>query len=576
MQVGPSAVVDLLRLWPSFINADARAWCIQNIHGGQLLSASMKVDWDAAAFDLAAHKQAVPADSVQGEMTARDVVVDMMPGLPPLTVAEASGRITGRQFSASAKTGVVELSPTRRVQATDIGYQVPDTSPAAVVPAKASAHLQGGADALVDLLGRDALKHYAGFTLDPGLVKGQFEGDLAIDLKLGKSVRPEDQQFRANGTIANLRVDKFLANERLEQGALTVDARRGATKITGQGQIYGVPVTIDATKGATDEGAITLALVLDGPARARARRSHRHMLNGPTPVRIESAAVKIGRRDRDRPHARLDRQRANRPAEAGGQAGKSDFQSQAGPRRRRRCRRVVDCRRRWRRRCARLGPIRRRRRARLGKLTQVRLSAGDELRVDLVDSPNALKATVRGVTFDARALIKGFLGAGGPPGAGKDIDVDVKIASVIGANSQPLKRPRNEWRLARLNAGDAAKARIGEGTLSAQQDDQGVLRTHVTDAGALARFLDIYPRMEGGVLDLTLQQSGEGGEGAAQHRQFRAARRTGAAPTRGGGAGTGRTWRRARASARFERGALRQNVGGVYPNARARWRCARR
>ena len=84
LQVGPSAVVDLLRLWPSFINADARAWCIQNIHGGQLLSASMKVDWDAAAFDLAAHKQAVPADSVLGEMTARDVVVDLMPGLPPL------------------------------------------------------------------------------------------------------------------------------------------------------------------------------------------------------------------------------------------------------------------------------------------------------------------------------------------------------------------------------------------------------------------------------------------------------------------------------------------------------------
>ena len=256
----PERVVDLLRLWPSFINADARAWCIQNIHGGQLLSASMKVDWDAAAFDLAAHNKAVPADSVLGEMTARDVVVDMMPGLPPLTVADASARVTGRVFSANAKTGVVELSPTRRIMASDIVYQVPDTSPAAVVPAKANAHLQGGADALVDLLGRDALKHYAGFTLDPALVKGQFEGDLAIDLKLGKSVRPEDQQFRANGTLANLRVDKFLANERLEQGALTVDARQGATKITGQGQIYGVPVTIDAAKGATDEGAITLAL----------------------------------------------------------------------------------------------------------------------------------------------------------------------------------------------------------------------------------------------------------------------------------------------------------------------------
>ena len=518
LQLGPSAVVDVLRLWPSFINADARAWCIQNIHGGQLQSASMKIDWDAAAFDLAVHKQAVPADSVLGEMTVRDVVVDMIPGLPPLTAAEASGRITGRQFSANAKTGVVELSPTRRIQATDIAYQVPDTSPAEVVPAKASAHLQGGAEALVDLLGRDALKHYAGFTLDPTLVKGQFDGDLAIDLKLGKSVRPEDQQFRANGTLANLRVDKFLANERLEQGALTVDARQSGTKITGQGQIYGVPVTIDASKGAADEGAITLALVLDGPARARLGVPVATMLSGPTPVRLKAPLSKSGAEiEIDLTRASIDSAQTG-PLKPAGKPGKASFTlkpdsngdvavSSI----------VVDA-----------GGVAARGSAQFAadgalvsaKLTQLRLSAADELRVDLVDSPNALKATIRGVTFDARALIKGFLGAGGPPGAGKDIDVDVKIASVIGANSQPLKdlEMSGVWR-GSLRAMQA-KARIGEGTLLAQQDDQGVLRAHVTDAGALARFLDIYARMQGGALDLTLQQSAEGGEGAANIANF--------------------------------------------------------
>ena len=290
------------------------------------VSASMKVDWDAAAFDLAAHKQAVPADSVLGEMTARDVVVDMMPGLPPLTVADASARITGRQFSANAKTGVVELSPTRRVQATDIVYQVPDTSPAAVVPAKASAHLQGGADALVDLLGRDALKHYAGFTLDPALVKGQFDGDLAIDLKLGKSVRPEDQQFRANGTLANLRVDKFPRQR--ATGAGRADRRRPARahlKITGQGQIYGVPVTIDATKGATDEGAIALAFTLDGPARAKLGVPVATMLSGPTPVRLKAPLSKSGAEiEIDLTRASIDSPQTG-PLKPAGKPGKATF-----------------------------------------------------------------------------------------------------------------------------------------------------------------------------------------------------------------------------------------------------------
>jgi len=518
LQLGPSAVVDVLRLWPSFINADARAWCIQNIHGGQLLSASMNVDWDAAAFDLAAHKQAVPADSVLGLMTARDVVVDLMPGLPPLTVAEASGRITGRQFSAGAKSGVVELSPTRRIQATDIAYQVPDTSPAEVVPAKASAHLQGGADALVDLLGRDALKRYAGFTLDPALVKGQFDGDLAIDLKLGKSVRPEEQQFRASGSLANLRVDKFLANERLEQGALSVDARQGALKITGQGQIYGVPVTIEATKGATDEGAITLALVLDGPARAKLGVPIATMLSGPTPVRLKAPLSKSGAEiEIDLTRASIDSPQTG-PLKPAGKPGKATFSLKPdGDGGVAVSSIVVDA-----------GGVAMRGSAQFasdgalvsGKLSQLRLSAADELRVDLQDSSNALKATVRGATLDARALIKGFLGAGGPPGAGKDIDVDVKIANVIGANNQPLKdlEMSGVWRGSMREM--QAKARIGEGTLSAQQDDQGVLRARVTDAGALARFLDIYARMEGGALDLTLQQNAEGGEGVANIADF--------------------------------------------------------
>ena len=283
LRVGPSVLADVLRLWPSFINADARAWCIQHLHGGQLLSASMKVDWDAAAFDAAAHKHAVPADSVRGEFSARDVAADLLPGMPPLQVADATGLITGRQFTASAKNGAIELSPARRILASDIVYRVPDTAPAAIVPAEASARLQGSADALADLLSRDALKRYVGFSFDPATVKGQFDGILAIDLKLGKGVKPEDQQFRAQGTLSNLKVDRFLAGEKLDQGALTVNADHGALKISGQGQIYGTPVALDVTKGASDEGAIVMTFTLDGAARAKLGIPISALIGGPTP-----------------------------------------------------------------------------------------------------------------------------------------------------------------------------------------------------------------------------------------------------------------------------------------------------
>jgi len=277
-------------------------------------------------------------------------------------------------------------------------------------------------------------------------------------------------------------------------------------------------VAIDVTKGATEEGAVALAFTLDGPMRAKLGVPIATLLTGPTPIHLKAPLSKSSAEiEIDLTRASIDSPQTG-PLKTAGKPGKATFSLKPDPdggvgvtsi--------VVDA-----------GGLAARGSAQFAsdgalvsaKLTQLRLSAADELRVDLVDSPNALKATVRGATLDARALIKGFLGAGGPPGAGKDVDVDVKIATVVGANNQPLKdlEMTGVWR-GSMRAMQQ-KARIGEGTLSAQQDDLGVLRAHVTDAGALARFLDIYGRMEGGVLDLTLQQNAEGGEGAANIANF--------------------------------------------------------
>ena len=151
LQVGSSALVDLIRLWPSFVNADARSWCLQNMRGGQVVAGAMTVDWDAAAFEAAINRRAVPASSVRGDFTLRDAAVELLPGVPPLAGLDAVGEVTGTEFSVTAKSGVMELSPSRRIQAADIVYAVPDTAPAPVVPARASARLLGGVDALAEL-----------------------------------------------------------------------------------------------------------------------------------------------------------------------------------------------------------------------------------------------------------------------------------------------------------------------------------------------------------------------------------------------------------------------------------------
>ena len=520
VQIGPSAVVDVLRLWPSFINPDARNWCLQHIHGGQVVAASMTVDWDAAAFDLAAHKRAVPAASVRGEFSARDAVVDLLPGIPPLTGVDASGVLTGHDFAASAKSGVVELSPSRRIQVADVSYVVPDTTPAPIVPAQAGARVQGGADALADLLDRDALKRYAGLNIDPAAVKGQFDGRIALDLKLGKSVRPEDNQFRAEGTLTNFRFDRFLANERLEQASLSALAEHGNLKIVGQGQMYGVPVAIDVSKAAAEEGSVVLSLSFDNAARARLGFPAAALLNGAMGVRVKAPLSKSSAEiEVDLTRVAIESPQTG-ALKAAGRPGKATFilKPDADAEGVAVNAIAVDA-----------GSLAIRGAAQLAadgafksaRLTQLRLSTADDLKAEIQNGDSAIKATVHGAVLDARGLVKGFLNAGGPPGGGKDLDLDVRIASVIGANAQTLGQFEltGEWRGGAMKT-MLAKARVGEGLLTAEQDETGRLSAHVTDAGALSKFLDFYNRMEGGTLDLVVQDAGAGGRGSAAVSNF--------------------------------------------------------
>ena len=517
LQVGKSALADIMRIWPTFINADARAWCQQNMRAGEVVSGSMKFDWDAKQFDDALHKRAVPADSVRGDFSMRDVAVDLLPGEPALTGLDVTGFLTGRVFSVGAKHGVAEFAQGRRMLASDIYFRVPDTSPAPVVASQAGAHLQGGADALADLLTREAVKKYAGFAVDPASVKGQFQGQLTLDLGIGKTVKPEDQHFRAEGSLANLQLDKFLANEKFEQGALDVTADSTSLKITGQGVVNGLPAKVEMVKSLTDDGSLGLSVTVDDAARAKLGISASPTITGPMAVKVKAPLNKSGADvEIDLVKVAVESPDGG-TLKAAGKPGKATFSIKPNADSITINALAIDA-----------GPIMVRGAAQLGldgalqsaKLTQLRLSAGDDLKMDIQGGP-IIKATVRGAMFDARNLVKSLLSHDANTSGAHDLDIDIKVGSVLGANKQAiapleLTASRRAGALKSLQV----KGQIGTGPLSARKDDSGVMTVRAEDAGALGKFLDLYAKMEGGLLELTLRDEADGSHGVGSIKRF--------------------------------------------------------
>ena len=518
IEVKRSVTPDVMRLWPQFINPDVRDWCAQNLHGGQV-QGTMSANWTAADLDAMDHKRAVSRESVHGSFSSHDVGVDLMPGLPMMVSGEGSGTFTGRDFTVSADHATMPLSPTRRIQADNLVFTVPDTTPRAIVDAQTRAHLTGTADSLADLLSREPLRKQAGLEIDPATVKGQAEGDLVLDLKLGKTAKHEDTQFRATGALTNLTIDKLIGDEKFEQASVTFQADRNTLKITGEGQLFGAATRIDVGRAAGDEGSATLTFALDAAARAK-RGLNFGWLTGSLPIKLKaplsraSADVEI-----DLTPAGIDNPVPGF-AKAAGKPGKATFQVKPAPEGGASLNAIaVDFGTaliRGSADAAADGSIQ------AARLTQARISAGDDFKGDIVNSANVIKATVRGSTLDARPFIKSLTEAGSPSQAGgPDFDIDLKIATAIGANKQTIGNL--ELNASRRGGDDRVtllRGRIGQGAVSASREAGGDLRLTSSDAGALARFADLYSRMEGGNLDLTLRTGGDSSAGAATITNF--------------------------------------------------------
>ena len=511
LEAGPSATLDLIRLWPQFINPDVREWCAHNLHGGRL-QGKMRANWTGADLDAMAHKRGLPRDSLHGEFTTRDVGVDLLPGLPMMMTDEGSGSFTGHEFSVSGNRAFMTLSPTRRVQASDLAFSIADITPRPIVDASAHAHMTGTADALADLLSREPLRREVSLALDPATVKGQAEGDLALDLKLGKAARPDDTKFHASGTLANFQLDKFLADERLESATASFEADRDMLKIVGDGTVLGAATHIEVNRSAGEEGSATVTFALDAAARAKRNLNLGSWLTGTLPVKLKaplsrtSAEVEI-----DLTPAGIDNPvpGVSKPA---GKPGKATLVVKPAPEGSSLSNISID-----------LGAPMMRGSAQMGSdgsiqsatITQARIAPGDDFKADIVNSQSMLKVSVRGTTLDGRVFVKSLFDGTptGPPG--KDLDLDVKVATVTGADRQAITglelaayRRAGEMRLGSL------RGRIGGGAVTATGSG-GETRLTTTDAGALARFADLYQRLEGGNLDLVLRSRGEGSAGEA-------------------------------------------------------------
>ncbi len=530
IQTSEGEVRTFLRLWPEHIAPAVRYYLADQLRGGHVDMADMKVVMTGREIAEATKGAPLPDKGLNIAFKVSDAAIDVSSEAPPVVKGSVTGLITGRTTTVRHVTAEVKGVDGRSLTLSDGSFVIPEASPDHVV-AQIGLRLSGGADGLASVLESKLFRSLMSVDLDPAAVKGS--ADLRIDFPLDLKHIPDlpDIPITLTGSLADLSVDKVVGKDKLEAGRFSVAYDKGSFSLKGDGRVGGAPLTVDMHQpkvGAPGEAVIGLAL--DEALRAKKGLPAAPQLTGTIPVR---AVVPIGKPGSGKPAIRIEADLAKAGIDgllpgftkAAGKPGKLAFT-------------LTDRETGYELRDIALdaGPATARGSAVIGaeggleraELTNVKLSPGDDLRVTLDKSGAGYKVVVRGAVVDARPFLKSL---GGPDGKGgresspKEIDADIQVPIITGFNEEALTNASLKLSLRGrdLRAGTiTGRFRTAPLQANVTRGERGapMLAVESADAGATLRFVDIYRRMYGGHLAAGIGLNDGPQAGVVQIRDF--------------------------------------------------------
>ena len=498
----------LKRLWPTFIGPKVRDWVVQHIVSGTVERVDIATSATIAALQV--NGPPIPEEGLSIEIVGGSTTLRPVVGLPPIHDADLNVRITGRTAKVTLGKGFVDLSPGRRLTISNGVFEVPDTRPTAP-PASVVFRVEGSVPAAAELLALDRLREFSGAPFDPATTRGTLGAQVRLAMPLRPDLPKGSTDYNIAVDITNFAADKMLFGQKVEAQTLHASASKESYEIWGDVKIAGAPAQIEyrKLKGQPD-AEVKLQATLDDAARARLGVDLGNTLSGALPMRLSG---RIGSDDREgrfnveadlsamkidnllpgwiKPPGRQARVAFTLVKEKTGVRfddflvdgqgilargavefdGKGDLQSANFP--------------------------------------IYATSDGDKasMKVDR-GADGALRVAMRGDVFDGRNFVKSAMA--GPSdrkvkARHPDLDLDVKLGVVAGHHGEAIRgfdlrmsRRGGRVRTFSLNAKIGRDTPLVGEMRTRVANARPVLYLETSDAGALFRFTDVYPRMIGG------------------------------------------------------------------------------
>jgi Protein of unknown function len=499
------------QMWPVFVNTPVRDWTLEHLLAGSVERIEIATNANMSAFEKGGPP--VPDDGLSVEIVTSGTVVRPVSELPPIRDADLITRVSGRNVVISLGRGVVDLASGRRLTIANGVFEVPD-SQVKKPPARVRMRIEGPVPAAAELLASDRLREASGSPLDPAGSKGTVTAQVSLNLAIDPDMPKGSVKYNVVADIANFAVDRFMMDQRIDAQSLRVTADSDGYEARGDVRIGGMPAVVTYRKPRGDgEAELRLQATFDDAARSRFGFDFNGALSGPVPIRLGARIAPSTDQDSrfaieaDLTQAKIDNLLPGwtKPA---AKAARATFTMSSRKATNSHIDDIV----------IEGGGVSVKGSVELDSAGEVAaanfpvfgMSSEDKASLRAERLPDgALKVTMRGDVYDGRTFIKSVM-SGAPTDAKQqrrginDLDLDVKVAAVAGFHGEALRgldlRLQKRGGLIKsfaLNAKHGADATL-LGDMRGRTGGRQVLYFESSDAGALLRFTDTYPRLVGG------------------------------------------------------------------------------
>ncbi|MEI3851744.1 MULTISPECIES: YhdP family protein [Ensifer] len=513
------------QLWPWWLAKGARRWAIGNLFGGIVTNARIEVS--VAEGRIANNEGELKLNEQELNITfdIDDTRINITGEIPPLRDTSGKFKLSGQRMTVEIGQGTAYFPSGRSVALNGGDFILPDvyTKP---LMAEMKIEVGGAADAIAELVTYKPIQALQKTSLLPEDFSGPLTALVGARFGLISDQHPPKPLWQVEMQLDKVSVNRAFYGRPVSDlvGTFRVDNQQAV--LDADAQLEGAKVSIALTEPVDSDSKVKrsreISGTLDQAVWQKLAPGLSKIVSGPI-----SADVTIG--DQDRVEAKIGLAKAalslpwigwskgaGIPAEARFTASKSDdtivisdfavagdgFGARGGLQ--------VDGG----------GLV-------SARLDSVRLAQGDDFKVSVDRGKGGYTATLSGAAADIRPILAQMkAGSDQSQGGGGDITIKAQLDRVTGFNGESLSNVNLVYSergsqiedvnlSAVTGSGQALVARI------AKAGADNTLELTTGDAGALARFADIYQNMRGGLLNLKLRdRGGRSWRGSVDIRKF--------------------------------------------------------